>query len=733
MEKANAGDKVSTELSQPPERATIHSPPSAGQTVFHQDKEYTTVKEGLAYILIPPNTRKTLDTKAHQAKKFAGKAEEGKAQNVFYNEIMQYNRDLSVLAIRAFGEDTLVRAKEAQKKKGRWKGSRERKKERKNQESRKFEGEGEERAHKEGPKKDIGADGVAQEVENGTKRPRDEDEKDVESGIGPAKRVKLGGVNSEPQNVDATEVLDEDFIECERSMSRGGSFMNKNLTGEPIVQFRILDALSATGLRALRYAHELPFVTSVTANDLSPGATKSIAVNVEHNVLASKINAVTGNAIAHMYQFVGQEVGGGPGSKYDVIDLDPYGTAVPFLDAAVQAVKDGGLLCVTCTDTAVFMSTGYPEKAYALYGGTPLKSLASHEGGLRLLLHSIATTAARYGIAMEPLLSLSIDYYARVWVRLKRSPAEVKFLAGKTMLVYNCDNGCHAVTPQWVGRNTLTEGVKGNTFWKHSFAQVADVSQNCRHCGFKTHLNGPMWGGPLHNPVFIERILSYLPTLDKSTYGTVDRIEGMLTTALEELTLFPADQLLSDPATRSSDATNSNPAGDPHPFYVFPNSLAKTLHCMAPSENQIKGALRHAGFKAVRTHAARGGIKTDASFDVIWHIMREWIRQKAPIREGALNEGQAGWRILHAKDKTVNEHETEKSASNREEAAGEAVHDAKDASENTAPGTKGNEGTSGAFPFEVFFDEELGKDYGKKLKRFQLNPRANWGPMVKAR
>ena len=27
---------------------------------------------------------------------------------------------------------------------------------------------------------------------------------------------------------------------------------------------------------------------------------------------------------------------------FDVIDLDPYGTASPFLDAAVQAVADGG-------------------------------------------------------------------------------------------------------------------------------------------------------------------------------------------------------------------------------------------------------------------------------------------------------------------------------------------------------------------------------------------------------
>lgn len=39
------------------------------------------------------------------------------------------------------------------------------------------------------------------------------------------------------------------------------------------------------------------------------------------------------------------------GTKFDVVDLDPYGTAAPFLDAAVQSVNDGGrspLLDVLC-------------------------------------------------------------------------------------------------------------------------------------------------------------------------------------------------------------------------------------------------------------------------------------------------------------------------------------------------------------------------------------------------
>lgn len=38
---------------------------------------------------------------------------------------------------------------------------------------------------------------------------------------------------------------------------------------------------------------------------------------------------------------------------FDVVDLDPYGTPSQLLEPAVEAVADGGLLCVTATDTAV--------------------------------------------------------------------------------------------------------------------------------------------------------------------------------------------------------------------------------------------------------------------------------------------------------------------------------------------------------------------------------------------
>ena len=33
----------------------------------------------------------------------------------------------------------------------------------------------------------------------------------------------------------------------------------------------------------------------------------------------------------------------GEKQRVDVVDLDPYGTAAPFIDAAVQCVNDGGI------------------------------------------------------------------------------------------------------------------------------------------------------------------------------------------------------------------------------------------------------------------------------------------------------------------------------------------------------------------------------------------------------
>merc|ERR1712209_336292 len=96
--------------------------------------------------------------------------------------------------------------------------------------------------------------------------------------------------------------------------------------------------------------------------------------------------------------------------RFDVIDLDPYGSASIFLDSAVQSVSEGGLLCITCTDMAVLCGNT-PETCHSKYGSMAIKSSACHEMALRILLQSIESAANRYNRYIVPWVSLSIDFY----------------------------------------------------------------------------------------------------------------------------------------------------------------------------------------------------------------------------------------------------------------------------------------------------------------------------------
>lgn len=170
----------------------------------------------------------------------------------------------------------------------------------------------------------------------------------------------------------------------------------------------ILEALSATGLRAVRYAKELDGVRQIVANDCSPAAVAAIARNVEFNGLgAQQTDSSTTPAPlvrAHHADAIDLMMASRRGrDQFDVVDLDPYGTAAIFLDAATQAVAEGGLLCVTCTDMAVLCGSG-AEAGYAKYGAYSLRAPFCHEQALRIVLGCMQTHAARHKRFIVPLL-----------------------------------------------------------------------------------------------------------------------------------------------------------------------------------------------------------------------------------------------------------------------------------------------------------------------------------------
>lgn len=803
--------------SEPLAGANLETSPAAGQTVTHKGVQYTTIKEGRAHILVPPNAKTEVDPKS------SGKDSGENAQNVFYNPIQQFNRDLSVLAIRAFAEDFSARRKERAQGKKKNQDRNAKKKKKAKAEKRDQGSAGvvtEDLSHSkeetsatqsatratDAGSSDQTATGAGEQGKDVPQPPIAESE-----GSGNAKKRKSEEINEYAEEVKKQKIAtnglagDEGLATTDEARDHTTTTGTSEAAEDNVLNpakaaalpkgqrpddklrshLRILDALSATGLRALRYASELPIPTQVVANDLVPAATNAIKLNVSHNRLTHAITATTSNAQAHMYSaaFAFNEHAYG---RYDVIDLDPYGTAVPFIEPALLALNDNGLLCVTCTDAGVFNSMGYLEKTYSLYGGIPVKGFHAHEAGLRLILHSIATSAAKHGLSIEPLLSLSIDFYARVFVRVRRSPADVKLLASKTMIAHSCDSGCGSWALQPLARTSTQVGKKGGEFHKYHPALTAG-ERNCEHCGFKTHLAGPMWGGPLHNPWFIGRVLGLLPQVDDEVYQTKSRIEGMLSSALEELEVVSAlnpesgvdsesgakaqqkqdnggvngkrskdEEPAAEPASPKlttgdevPEAAHANPDAkannngkgheptlglipavpptiiDSHPFYFQPSALSGTIKCQAPPEAMIKGALRHMGYTATRTHAKPGMIKTDASWAVIWEVMREWVRQKAPVKDGSLKETSAGFRLLYPDGKK----EAEGVDADGEE--GEKMEvDGEEVKRRDGNGKGADDGKRR----KVVFDEVLGRDRPtKRLVRYQVNPRANWGPMTRAR
>merc|ERR1719308_130867 len=97
----------------------------------------------------------------------------------------------------------------------------------------------------------------------------------------------------------------------------------------------VLEALAASGLRSIRFANELEGIKEIVANDWSRQATESIRRNAVHNKVEHLVTPHNGDASMLMYNHKKSE------DRFDVIDLDPYGSPTPFLDAAVQAVSDG--------------------------------------------------------------------------------------------------------------------------------------------------------------------------------------------------------------------------------------------------------------------------------------------------------------------------------------------------------------------------------------------------------
>ena len=370
--------------------------------------------------------------------------------------------------------------------------------------------------------------------------------------------------------------------------------------GEP-ARIRVLDALTASGLRALRYVKEVPEVASVVANDLSPDAVAALKNNIVRNGLTEEvIQPSIGDAVDVMHRSKPPD-----GVRFEAVELDPYGTAAPFLDGAMQCVAEGGLLMVTCTDLAVLCAS-YPEACHAKYGSYPLKAKSCHEGALRIVLACMEAHANRHRRYIVPLLSMHINFYVRLFVRVYTSPNEVKKSPTKLSHVYQCV-GCDTFTTMPMARLISREGKEP----KIVPAVGPPVGRECEHCGKVHHVGGPLWTAPMHDPAFIEELLESLQHGKGAELASAKRLIGMLTSVREELHDIP--------------------------LFLQLNQMCNVLHVVVPKMVEVVSALMRQGYRVSRSHTDPAAIKTDAPHRALWDVLRCWAASQ-PARKKGLGE-----------------------------------------------------------------------------------------------
>ncbi|XP_062216061.1 tRNA (guanine(26)-N(2))-dimethyltransferase 1-like isoform X2 [Phragmites australis] len=280
----------------------------------------------------------------------------------------------------------------------------------------------------------------------------------------------------------------------------------------------VLEALAASGLRSLRYAHEVNGLGKVVALDNDKASVEACKRNIKFNG-ASTISKVEAHlADARVYMLTHPK-------EFDVVDLDPYGSPSIFLDSAVQAVADGGLLMCTATDMAVLCGTN-GEVCYSKYGSYPVKGKYCHEMALRILLASIESHANRYKRYIVPVLSVFMDFYVRVFVRVFTSASEIKNTPLKLSYVYQCV-GCDSFHLQCLGRT-----IPKNNSVKYAPGIGPVVPQECSDCGKKFNVGGPVWSAPIHDEDWVVSTLTDVKSM-KDRYPAYDKITSVLTTVSE--------------------------------------------------------------------------------------------------------------------------------------------------------------------------------------------------------
>lgn len=320
-----------------------------------------------------------------------------------------------------------------------------------------------------------------------------------------------------------------------------GMKLNRDITvaiARAIGGIKFLDLLGATGAKGLRIAKEVG--AKVAINDVNPKAVELIRENASLNELDVEVCRREANLLLYEREL-----------EFNFIDIDPFGSPVPFMDSTLRSVSSGGVVALTATDMPPLCGI-YPGTAWRRYLAMPLRGELCKEAGLRILVGYAARIAASHNRAATPILVHSSQHYFRCFMRVERGAKKADGCLGNMGYLHFCPN-CRTYEVEHA-----------------SFPEP----KSC--CGRKMELSGPMWLGEIKEVSTVEAALEKSPSIE-------------------------AEKLL-DTIAREADI----------PFYYDIHRLASRLGLPAlPPMKKIVGDVEKRGYKATRTHIQPTALKTD--------------------------------------------------------------------------------------------------------------------------
>jgi len=324
------------------------------------------------------------------------------------------------------------------------------------------------------------------------------------------------------------------------------------------------EPLTGCGVRGIRLAREVKDVQKVVINDISPEAAKLAQFNVKSNRVAKRVEVLNEDANLLLSEYAA------PRKRFDYVDVDPFGSPAPYMDSAVRALRNNGLLALTATDMAPLCGV-HPKACVRKYGGKPLRTEYCHELALRLLIGCTAMTAAKHNVGIRVMFSYSAYNYVRTYALLSYGAKEADKNVRAMGYVLHCFECFHRETAKGI---------------------VPLLKRDCPECGSRLHAAGPLWLGEM----WAERFCVQMKKEAKErNLRRREEIIRFLSLAIKE-------------------------AEAPVTYYVV-DKLCDRWGLPIPPMSRIVAELREKGFQALPTHFSSKAVRTDAPASVMREIV----------------------------------------------------------------------------------------------------------------